>query len=275
MTLQEMQEIRVRWRNNLLRNHDNSYYVYLYRYPSINGLPGRVFYVGYGQNNRVFDHLDLTLAEDRVEYKKVKIINELREKGCTPDIDILRTDLNKSQATIIESAVIDAIGLKNLTNIQSGHQSEICPITIFPAVLERAEIHHNILGIKINDTFRKFFPGLVYNHDHPVDLQTMYECTSSLWKINSRKFNSFNVEFFCAIYKGVIMEVFKFDSIETVEQAIDRKHARVIENKLYIEGYKYRQIEYDVSMLMRKILKGDKATDDISDPVPFFTPRVS
>ena len=85
------------------------YYVYVYSDPDTK----EPFYVGKGKGNRVFTHLD-----EQSENDKVHKINEIRERGEEPIIEILAHGLDNETALKVEAAAIDLIGIKNLTNIQ-------------------------------------------------------------------------------------------------------------------------------------------------------------
>ncbi|WP_313030786.1 GIY-YIG nuclease family protein [Soonwooa sp.] len=63
---------------NVIENLKN--YVYIYSDP----ITEKMFYVGKGKGNRVFDHL-----KDKKECEKVTYLNELLEKGLQPKIEIL------------------------------------------------------------------------------------------------------------------------------------------------------------------------------------------
>ena len=91
------------------------YYVYALLDPRT-GLP---FYVGKGKGRRVLDHFS-EVAESR----KREMIKALDRERLEPGIDILAHALpDEESAFRIEAAVIDAFGLKGLTNQIRGWRS--------------------------------------------------------------------------------------------------------------------------------------------------------
>lgn len=94
------------------------YYVYLYLDPDTH----KIFYVGKGKENRLFDHLNDATTSD-----KTTKINEIRSRGQEPKIEILVHGLDEELAKKIESVVIDLIGIKNedLTNKVRGWHAGI------------------------------------------------------------------------------------------------------------------------------------------------------
>ena len=86
------------------------YYVYALVDPRHN----EIFYVGKASaNNRAFDHL----KSNKSESKKQSRINEIRNSGYEPQVEILRYGLATEKIALeVEAAVIDSIGLENLTN---------------------------------------------------------------------------------------------------------------------------------------------------------------
>ncbi|WP_374556523.1 LEM-3-like GIY-YIG domain-containing protein [Aquitalea pelogenes] len=79
-----------------------------------------IFYVGKASaNNRAFDHLKAKPAES----KKSQRIEEIRSAtGQSPLVEVLRYGLQDEETAFeVEAAIIDAIGLENLTNEVRGH----------------------------------------------------------------------------------------------------------------------------------------------------------
>jgi hypothetical protein len=100
----------------------NIYYVYVY-YDS-DGVP---FYVGYGKNNRMYDHLNEAkkkLSSSKNQRKLNKIRKMLRE-GIDPTIEVVKDNLSREEACNLEIELIEKfgradLGLGPLTNMTRG-----------------------------------------------------------------------------------------------------------------------------------------------------------
>lgn len=163
------------------------YYIYLYLDPDTN----EVFYVGRGRGNRTFTHLS-----DELKSNKTKRINEIRKRGKKPKIEILIHGLeDESLATKVEAAVIDLIGVQNLTNKVRGWHSRVHGRMEVPEIIglynqKDVKITEPALLIRINRLFRY---GM-----SPVEL---YDATRGIWKIGP---NREKARYAFAVYDGII-----------------------------------------------------------------------
>ena len=100
------------------------YYVYALADPN-----GKIFYIGKGKGNRVFDHVRCALNDENKASLKLDTIRQLGPDNVRHFI--LRHGLDEQTAFIIESVLIDVLNSEfvhapseKLTNIQSGHHPE-------------------------------------------------------------------------------------------------------------------------------------------------------
>lgn len=153
---------------------DLGYYVYMYSDPKTK----KPFYVGKGTGNRAFSHLNFyDDTEDSSE--KLKKIAEIRKRGQEPIIEIISYGLDEETAYIVEAAVIDLIGVDNLTNIVVGHGSnEYGRITVDDLIaqyadeLEPGDIKEKVLCIVPNQLY------------HPnMKEAELYDATRGYWPV--------------------------------------------------------------------------------------------
>ncbi len=171
------------------------HYVYVYSDPDTK----EPFYVGKGKGNRVFTHLD-----EQSENDKVHKINEIRERGKEPIIEILAHGLDNETALKVEAAAIDLIGIKNLTNIQRGHGSssygkiEVSKLEARYSFEEvnKEDITDNMMLIKIKQRYR--------NDMTPFEL---YEATRGYWRVNLEKAKG--IKYVLSVYDGMVLEVYE------------------------------------------------------------------
>ena len=169
-------------------------YVYVYTDPR-NGAP---FYIGKGQANRVFAHLD-----DSADTDKTITIRAIRESGAEPQIDILRYGLTESEACLVEATVIDLIGLPSLANRVAGHHNRSFGLIGTTELIQMLsakpiDVRHKALLITINRLYRSNMSD-----------RELYEATRGIWRLGSRREN---VVYGMAVYQGIVREVYRIES---------------------------------------------------------------
>jgi len=167
-----------------------------YVYRLIDPRNGETFYVGKGQDNRVFDHIhsEHKLEEDDLA-NKVKRIREIRLGGFEVAHVIHRHGMDKDTALQVEAALIDAY--PGLTNIAGGvgssdygamHAREI----MRQYAAEPAVFKHRVLMIGVNRSAE--------------ESNTLYDATRYAWKISRSK--AMKAEVILATLQGMIIGVF-------------------------------------------------------------------
>ncbi len=175
------------------------YYVYLLIDPRNN----KVFYVGKGVGNRINQHLLGALDLKTKESDKINTIRDIRKAGKVVKHIVLRHELTEKEAFEVESAVIDLLGKENLTNIVKGHNAEDKGIM----TLEDIKIKYEAEDAIIDEPMILINIKNLYKRD--MTAEEMYEATRKSWRISMTRVK--NISYACAVYKGIIREVFKID----------------------------------------------------------------
>ena len=174
------------------------YYVYVYSDPDTH----EPFYVGKGQGNRVFDHL-----KEETKSSKVKKLKELKKNGKEPLIQILVHGLKDSDtAEKVEAAVIDLLGVDNLTNQKRGKESRkygIEEVSVLDdkyrnETLEEEDITDNVILLKIKQYYRE-----------GMSPRELYDVTRGYWIVAPE--NAEQVKYAFAVYNGIVREVYKVE----------------------------------------------------------------
>ena len=181
------------------------YYVYFLEDSTNN----EVFYVGKGNSNRVFDHLNCALETDH-EGTKLERIRKIDDSGNKVRHFILRHGLTESAAFELEAALIDFIGKNSLLNLQGGHYSGDYGLKTtdeISAMYESEDLSTNepIILININKLYHR-----------EMTEEELYDATRKSWVIGSRRNNA---KYAVATYRGLTREVYKIDKWSSIQVA--------------------------------------------------------
>ena len=180
------------------------YYVYLLKDPETN----EVFYVGKGEKNRVFVHVNDALKDQKETDKLHKKIREIRAKGGTVKYEILRHGLEENEAFEVEAALIDHIGLSELTNKIYGYDASNRGKMSIDEIIAKycaklIDIKEPSVLIIINQQFGR-----------NISQDELYEITRGNWVMGEKRRK--DAKFAFAIKNGVVRQVYKINKWDSI-----------------------------------------------------------
>lgn len=199
-----------------------------YVYRLIDPRNGQTFYVGKGQGNRVFDHVNAALKlkestqgedeenKDTFDNTKMQTILDIRHSGLNVMHVIHRYGLTNEEAIEVESALMDAY--PGLTNIQRGHGYErgvtntklIQEKYSYEQFKDRDDIKYMLIKVKWD----------VVNDRTPYSKgkdEGIYEATRYSWRI--RKNRADKCDYVLSVIDGVVEGVYKVKEWKLVEES--------------------------------------------------------
>lgn len=158
----------------------------------------KIFYIGKGYGNRVFQHAMNALDGD-ISNLKLETIRAIIKANLAVKYYIVRHGLTEEEAYLVESV---------LTNIQAGHHQwdkGVKTIEEINTLYDCAELvpghQDRLLCININKTYNR--PGAdVYGKRDNI-----YEATRKYWRLNGNRARQ--ADFVLATYQGIVRAVFK------------------------------------------------------------------
>lgn len=168
------------------------YYVYLYIDPRTQ----KPFYIGKGQGNRVFSHLN-----DEHDCDKVTMIREIEALKLEPILEILKYGLTEEEALLVETTAIDLLDVEMLTNEVRGHGSKngtrgrvediAAMLASAPLVISQDD---SLILINIARAFR-----------YGMSPHALYDVTRGAWKVGEKRNRA---RYAVAVYERIVREVF-------------------------------------------------------------------
>jgi uncharacterized protein len=187
-------------------------YVYMLLDPQDN-LP---FYVGKGNNNRIFEHIKCALKDSDISTFKYDKIREIKSKEQMIRHVIVRHGLTDKEAFQIEASLIDTLNYCRigLLNQQGGHNSIEKGLMTSDEIIQKYNakpldnIPNDFVIININSSYNKLKKN-ARNKGVNIDQTAIYQATKETWFISKDKVNQ--LKYVLSEYKGLIVEVFKVD----------------------------------------------------------------
>ena len=146
-----------------------------YVYALVDPTDNSIFYVGKASGtDRGYNHLKASKSE----HAKSMRIERIRAMGQSPVVEILRFGLlSAAAAHEVESAVIDSIGLENLTNAVRGHGAERGRLSASEA--ERLLGSRPVDVGRLKESFMLFFINQTFSPT--LGEQQLYDSTRQFW----------------------------------------------------------------------------------------------
>lgn len=176
-----------------------------YVYALIDPRNKKIFYIGKGAGNRVFEHERESLLYPDSEKLKLKTIADIKAEGLDVEKIIINDNMTESEAFAAEASLINALNYISdigLTNIVSGHHSsEALSVEEYEkkygaVELQQSDIRHKILVIKINKLYKK-----------GMDAESLYDTVRGVWRASMNRVKQ--VEYVIGVYNSLIVAVYK------------------------------------------------------------------
>ncbi len=248
-----------------------------YVYGLIDPRNKRIFYIGKGRGNRVFEHERECLNNANIEKLKLQTISEIKNAGFEVEKVIINFNLSEEEAFAAEASLINAfnyIGNMNLTNIIAGHHSaEALSVERFEKIygateLEVKDIKHRILVIKINRLYQR-----------NMNEKALYDTVRGIWKVSKEKIKS--IEYVFGVYNSLIVAVYKPSAWFVCKDAKDKLPRKDIiltsqtENRLFFVDEEYEKgMPYDENQqfYIGKSIAGLKLNQSAQNPITYLNP---
>lgn len=173
------------------------YYVYLLVDPEND----QVFYVGKGTGNRVFAHVR-EVIENPSETDKLQRIRGIKANGHNVQYEILRHGLTETEAVEVEAAIIDFLGLTQLTNENFGYDTGSRGRMTVTEIIAK----YNPEPIEIQEAVLLIIPNKYFERNISAD--RLYEISRGNWAMGKRRDKA---KYAFTIVSGVVHEVYRID----------------------------------------------------------------
>ena len=195
-----------------------------YVYALFDPLDDRPFYIGKGRGNRVFQHVEGAILEDKEsnKYEKIREIR-LRDSDNRVKHTIIRHGMSDDVAFEVESALIDLANRTgaNLTNEVTGHNSIENGMMSADDIMRKYnaqplnELLHSVAIININKKYKVIRDKALQVNTKYSGKDLIYESVKQAWVMGKRRDT---VDYVLAEYKGIIVEVYEVIEVNTKGQ---------------------------------------------------------
>ncbi|MBQ5656587.1 MAG: hypothetical protein IIV14_04045 [Bacteroidaceae bacterium] len=254
----------------------NGYYVYALIDPRDN----KVFYIGKGIGNRVFMHEIESGKSLESEKLKLKKIRDIENAGFSVKKLIVNWGLTESEAFASEATLINMLNYIpdiKLSNIVSGHHVHECLTTeqfeqMYGAVpLEKEDIKHSILVIKINKLYRR-----------DMSEYELYDAVRGFWAASLKSIQTRKVKYVFGVYNGLIVAVYQPDEWHYGYEMIDIPQKDLLKpedferlkNRIYFVCNDYSKLDSEGKFYLHKSIENLKVNQSAQNPITYLMPEI-
>lgn len=203
-------------------NKNGEYYVY----GLVDPRNDKLFYVGKGTGNRVFQHVAESGKNPESEKLKLQTIKSIEDSKNEVKHLIINWGLTQNEAFASEASLINLMNYLSkdtLTNIMAGHHSHGC-LTVeeieqeYGAVsLTPEDFKHKLLVIKVNKLYNRHMPN-----------SEIYDIVRGIW--NANIIRAMQVDYVLGVYNNLIIGCYKPDQWYKVSECSRDKLPKHINN---------------------------------------------
>ncbi len=253
----------------------NGFYVY----SLIDPRNGKVFYIGKGTGNRVFSHETESGKLLQSEKQKLKIIREIESSNHSVRRVIVNWGLSESEAFAAEAALINLLNYTEtiqLSNAVAGHHThEALAVEDFELMhgaipLQKEDIKHSILVIKINKLYRR-----------DMCEAELYDTVRGYWAASLKSIEARKVRYVFGVYNGLIVAVYKPDEWHYGHEMVDIPQKNIlkpedydkIKNRVYFTCWDYRALDDEGQFYLNKTIDNLKVNQTAQNPISYLMPE--
>ena len=252
----------------------NGYYVYALIDPRTD----KVFYIGKGVGNRVFNHEVEGNKSPDSEKIKLQTISSIENAGLNVKRVIVNWGLTESEAFVAEASLINLLNFTSdikLSNIVAGHHVhesltvEDFELRFGAEHLKEEDIKHNILVIKINRLFH-------WN----MTQKELYDATRGNWKVSISRVRR-EIDYVFAVYNQLVVAVYKPDEWHYVRDMIDVPRPHEFKNgidknsaaRVYFISKNHESLDESQQFYLHKSIAELKVNQSAQNPVTYLIPK--
>ena len=252
----------------------NGYYVYALADPRNDN----IFYIGKGTGNRVFSHEIESGKSPSSERKKLHKIRDIEENGYSVKRLIVNWGLSEDEAFIAEATLINLLNRMpeiQLTNEVSGHHVHESLTTeefelMYGAVpLEKEDIKHSILVIKINKLYRR-----------GMSEDELYDAVRGYWVASLKSIETRKVKYVFGVYNGLIVAVYKPDAwyygsdlAKAPQRGILKpEDYERLKSRVYFTCNDYNALDEEGKFYLNKSIINLKVNQSAQNPITYLSP---
>lgn len=236
-------------------NENGDYYVY----GLVDPRNDKIFYIGKGTGNRVFQHVAETKKNPESEKEKLQTIKNIENDGYQVKHIIINFGLTEKEALASEASLINLMeysSADSLKNIVAGHHSVGC---LSAEEIEKKygaefllpeDIKHKILVIKVNKLYNR----------HMSDRE-IYDIVRGVWRASITRASK--VEYVLGVYHNLVVGCYRPEKwyrisdcpLERIPEHMKEKDLNDFQNRVFFESVDIDNIDDNKKIYLDKSLE--------------------